>query len=59
MEICLKWVHVAQYELILRQDGALRLRIISKPLLTQKWPIKIQKGPNNLKTGWGRAGMIF
>ena len=30
----LKWVHMARYELILRLDGALWLRIISKPLLT-------------------------
>ena len=36
MEFGLKWVHMARYELILRLDGALWLRIISKPLLTQK-----------------------
>ena len=34
---------MARYELILRLDGALWLRIILKPLLTQKWAIKIQK----------------
>ena len=43
MKSGLKWVHMAQYELILRLDGALWLRIISKPLLTQKWLIKIKK----------------
>ena len=32
MEICLKWVHMARYELILRQD----VRIILKPLLAPK-----------------------
>ena len=34
MEFDLKWVHVARYELILKLDGALWLRIISGPLLT-------------------------
>ena len=43
MEFDLKWVHMARYELILRLDGALWLRIISGPLLTQEWSIKIQK----------------
>ena len=32
MEFDLKWVHMARYELILRLDGALWLRIILKPL---------------------------
>ena len=36
IEIGLKWVHMARYELILRLDGALWLTIISKPLLTTK-----------------------
>ena len=36
MKFGLKWVHMARYELILRLDGALWLRIILKPLLTQK-----------------------
>ena len=40
MEFGLKWVHMAQYELILRLDGALWLRIILKPLLTPKGAIK-------------------
>ena len=35
-----KWVHMARYELILKLDGNLWLRIISKPLLTPKWPKK-------------------
>ena len=43
MKFGLKWVHMARYELILRLDGALWLRIIFKPLLTQKRAIKIQK----------------
>ena len=36
MESDLKWVHMARYELILKLDGALWLRIIFKPLLTPK-----------------------
>ena len=43
MKFGLKWVHMARYELILRLDGALWLRIISKPLLTPKRAIQIQK----------------
>ena len=43
MEFYLKWVHMARYELILRLDGALWLRIIFKPLLTQKRAIKIKR----------------
>ena len=43
MNFCLKWVHMARYELILRLVRALWLRIILEPLLTQKWLIKIQK----------------
>ena len=38
-----KWVHMVRYELILRLDGALWLRIIFNPLLTQKGAIKIKK----------------
>ena len=41
MNIGLKWVHMARYELILRLDGALWLPIISGALLAQKWCIKI------------------
>ena len=40
MEFDLKWVHMARYELILKLDGALWLRIILKPLLTPKEAIK-------------------
>ena len=36
MELGLKWVHMARYELILRLDGALWLTIIFRPLLTPK-----------------------
>ena len=57
MKFGLKWVHMARYELILRLDGALWLRIILKPLLTQKWLIKIKKVSKN--PGWGRAGVTF
>ena len=57
MEFDLEWVHMARYELILRLDGALWLRIVSKPLLTQKIYIQIQRGPKH--PGWGRAGIIW
>ena len=43
MKFGLKWVHMARYELILRLDGALWLRIILKPLPTPKRAIKIKK----------------
>ena len=43
MEFGLQWVHMAWYELILRLDGALWLKIVSKPLLAQKKPIQIKK----------------
>ena len=46
-EFDLKWIHMAWYNLILRLDRALWLRIISGPLLTQKWSIKIKKSPRN------------
>ena len=36
MELNLKWVHMARYELVLKLDGALWLTIISGPLLTPK-----------------------
>ena len=36
MEFGLKWVHMAQYEFMLRLDGALWLTIIFRPLLTPK-----------------------
>ena len=50
MEIGLKWVHMARYELILRLDGALWLSIIFKPLLTQ------QKTGGSLKKRFGGSG---
>ena len=40
MEFDLKWVHMARYELIFKQDGTTWLRIILKPLLTSKGAIK-------------------
>ena len=40
MKFGLEWVHMARYELILRLDGALWLRIIFKPLLTPKRAIQ-------------------
>ena len=43
IKVGLKWVHMARYELILRLDGALWLRIIFKPLLTPKRVIKNHK----------------
>ena len=46
----LKWVHMARDGLILRQDGAIWLRIICKPLPTPKtileWQKMIQKSKN-------------
>ena len=42
IEFDLKWVHMGWYELILRLDGALWLRIVFKPLLTPKGAIKIK-----------------
>ena len=56
MEFCLKWVHMARYELILRLDGALWLPIISGPLLTQKWPIKIKKWQTHKKKKYTFVG---
>ena len=46
MQFGLKWVHMAQYELILRLDGAIWLRIIFKPLLTLE---RAMEGPKILK----------
>ena len=36
MEFDLKWIPMAQYKLILKQDGASWLRIILKPVLATK-----------------------
>ena len=43
MEFDLKWIHMVRYELILRQDEAIWLRIIFKPHLTQEIIINIEK----------------
>ena len=61
MKIALKWVHMARYELILRLDGALWLRIIFKPLLTPKGAIKIKKSPKSLKVRAkpAKLGMLY
>ena len=48
MEFGLKWVHMARYELMLRLDGALWLRIILKPILTPKGAIKDPKIPKKV-----------
>ena len=59
MEIDLKWVHMARYELILRLDGALWLRIIFKPLLTPKKAYKKSKNyPKEVKAAL-RAALNF
>ena len=42
MEFGMLWVHMARYELILRLDGALWLRIISKTPLTPRRAMKIR-----------------
>ena len=48
MKFGLKWVHMARYALILKQDGAIWLRIILKPLLTPKGAIKDAKIPKKI-----------
>ena len=55
MKFGLKWVHMARYELILRLDGALWLRIIFRPLLTPKRVIKIRKYPKEVKAARSAA----
>ena len=49
MKLGLKWVHMAQYELILKLEGALWLRIILKPLLTPKRAMKCEKNQQKSK----------
>ena len=51
---------MARYELILRLDGALWLKIILKSILTKKWLIKIQKWPQKggSPSGGGRVGNV-
>ena len=46
IELGLKWVHMARYELISKLDGAIWLAVISKPLLT---PRRAMERPNILK----------
>ena len=56
LEFDMRWVHMARYELILKPDGAIWLRIISKPLRLPKmfmffwfWPqsrIRRSSGPS-------------
>ena len=55
MEFCLKWVHMARYELILRLVGALWLRSIFKPLLTPQGSIVILKWPKQISKLVGTA----
>ena len=47
MEVGLKWVHMARYELIFRLDGALWLTIIFKPLWTPTRAITVKKMNQN------------
>ena len=49
IQFYLKWVHMAPCDLILGLDGAQRLRIISKPLLTPQQPMKDQQNQNESK----------
>ena len=50
LEFYLKWAHMARYGPILKLDGALWLRIISKPLLTLKKTIQ-KESKRNPKPG--------
>ena len=53
---------MARYELILKQDGAIWLRIISKPLLTPKGGIKdsnIQKKNLKVRNSEGFLAEVF
>ena len=57
MKFGLKWVHMAWYELILRQDGAIWLRIILKPPLAPTGSIT---DPNNrIASEMGPYGSIL
>ena len=49
MELGLKWVHMARYELILRQDEAIWLRIIFETLLTPQRVMKDLKNQTESK----------
>ena len=55
MEFGLKWVHMAQYELILKLDGALWLTIISKIPLTPR-KVKVR---NRQKLAWSHACLFI
>ena len=59
MKFGLKWVHMARYELILRLDGALWLRILLKPLLVLKsameWPKIRKKNKKSSRIGQAQA----
>ena len=57
MECCLKWVHMARYELILRLDGALWLPIISKTPLVSRKAMEGQKNPKESRKALLRAGL--
>ena len=48
MQFALKWVHMAQHELILRLEGALWLRIISNPPCAKYDPYKSKNDPKIL-----------
>ena len=59
MEFDLKWVHMARYELILKQDGAIWLRIILKPLLAPKGATSDKKiGIRVTAADGGRSGVL-
>ena len=52
IELCMKRVRITEYELILKLEGALRLRIISGPYLTQQMFMKGPKTRINLIKGF-------
>ena len=58
MDIGLKWVHMARYELILKQDGAILLRIILKPSWPPKGLCKTKKIQKSLKIHAKPAKML-
>ena len=59
MKIDPKWVHVARYGLILKQDGAIWLRIIFKPLLTLNRAIKDKKTTEHLLKSSGEIWALL
>ena len=56
-EFDLKWVHMARYELIIKLDWALWLRIISKTPLTPKKAIEGPANPKESKMPPGRGAL--